>query len=615
MRNRGHMCASCIGSDEAHHKKHLEICEQLRLVYEINNEDPLLLPTVDGPRDQREDGNDHDDTRPPDTNDGSRSSCADRLSVTKKQRKDAKKLTKAASRPKVIMHDEIEYIGSILHLPPRAIGIEGPDNIDEVEEMEKHLRYNANVYTTGIKRSVLTSFANIRDADLDFEQEMDRILNHLKVTDLMKRNTKNRGLRGKSLKTFENLVVNLKLKIVEDLVIVKRDQMETRMRRAGYLRYANRTSFSVVEDRYTAKDWKTGERIVPPETEATTQTVVVTNFIHNTFTKGDWNENTPVFTDGEPDLRHLRCSHKKAGSDGKVEDVSPISTSPVLKQVKLKPSQPRLTLSIVTNSLEPSIPQPVHALRSSLKSLPPFSPRTPQWMVVSQHPRENAWFKTPGLPERVQLTRVSPHTRLAEQEIIGPPALQKTVNKMVQLTVQPVSGAPEVHPVEEAFKHSPTKKLHEVIKDSEHSPVSQKKVKKKAREAKRKEKKQAAQQVEAIELLEGGDNDEVEEADQQMAAQIPSINNYKHVCILSPSISHLRNFEELLTSVVETTEEDFYSKDSTTATKTTFQFPLPPTPPLSIQDFPISSLSVSLDFTAMAPSPPPVVTKNNKQVH
>jgi hypothetical protein len=512
------------------------------------------------------------------------------------------------------MYDEIEYIGSILHLPPRAISIDGPDNIDEVEEMEKHLRYNANVYTREVKRSVLASFANIRDADLDFEQEMDHILNHLKVTDLMKRNTKNRGLRGKALKTFENLVANLKLMIVEDLVIVKRDQMETRMRRAGYLRYANRTSFAVVEDRYTAKDWKTGERIVLPGTEATTQTAVVTNFIHNTFTKGDQNENMPVFTDGEPDLRHLRCSHKKAGSGGKVEDVSPIGTSPVLKQVKLKPSQPRLTLSVVTNSLKPSMPQPVHALLSSLESLPPFSPRTPQWMVVSRPPRENAWFKAPGLPEQVHVTRVSPHTRLAEQEVIGSPALQKTVNKMAQLSVQPVSRAPEVHPVEEAFKHSRTKKLHGVTKDPEHSPVSQKKVKKRAREAKRKE-KQAAQQIEAIELLEGGDNDKVEEADQQMAAQIPSINNDKHVCIISRSISHLHNFEEFLTSVIETTEEDFYGKDSPTATKTTFQFPLPPTPPLSIQDFPISSLSVSLDLTARAPSPPPAITKNSKQVH
>jgi hypothetical protein len=240
------MCAACVGGDKAHHKRHLDICEQLRLVYELNGEYPSLIPAVEGPRD-------HDNAKPTDADDQSRNSSVDSLPITKKMRKDARKLSKAAGRSKVITYDEIEYVGSILHLLSSTVGADGPDNMTEVEKIEKHLRYNANVYTKGVKRSVLSNFANIPDAGLDFEHEMDRILDDLKVTDLLKRNTNNRGLQGKDLKNFESPFASLKTMIVEDLVMVKQDEMETRMRRADYLRYANRTSFAIIEDRYQIK--------------------------------------------------------------------------------------------------------------------------------------------------------------------------------------------------------------------------------------------------------------------------------------------------------------------------------------------------------------------------
>jgi hypothetical protein len=416
------------------------------------------------------------------------------------------------------------------------------------------------------------------------------------------------------MKTFESLVVNLKTMVIEDLVLVKRDEMETRMRRAGYLRYANRTSFAIVEDRYTAKDWKTGERIILPDPEATPQTPVEKSFIHDTLTEMDRKENTPASTNSGPDLRHLACSHKKIGSGGKVEDVLPTGTSPLLKQIKPRPSQPRLTLSIVANSSKLSTPRPVPTLLSSFASLPPSFPCAPQWMVDSQPPRQNIWFKTPGLAEQPHLIQVSPHKLPAEQKTIEPPALQKEIKKVVHVVVQPVSRAPAVHSVE-VPEHSPVKKLLEVTKDTEHPPASQKKTKKKVREARRKEKKHAAQQAEAIEEPEGEDNNGVEKVDQQMAAQLTLTNNTKDVCILSGSIPYLCKSEDFRVSVVGRAEEDFHGDGSPTATKTTFQFPFPPTPPLSIHDFPMSFWSASLGITAMASPPPPAVTKNGKQVH
>jgi hypothetical protein len=40
------------------------------------------------------------------------------------------------------------------------------------------------------------------------------------------------------------------------------------MRRAGYLRYTSKTAYGIVEDRYTDKDWKTGERITFSSSES-----------------------------------------------------------------------------------------------------------------------------------------------------------------------------------------------------------------------------------------------------------------------------------------------------------------------------------------------------------
>ena len=149
---------------------------------------------------------------------------------------------------------------SVLHSADGVTSGDGasPANLDEMQLIEEHLRYNANVYSScrDLKR-----FAKIPDVDVDFEAELERVLDTFRITELVKRNLRNRGLQGKELKNFETLVGSFKNAVVEDLVLVKKDVMEIRMRRAGYLRYTNKTAYGIVEDRYTEKDWKTGERI------------------------------------------------------------------------------------------------------------------------------------------------------------------------------------------------------------------------------------------------------------------------------------------------------------------------------------------------------------------
>lgn len=258
MRLRGHTCHYCHTIDEAHHRRHKQIAEQLRGVYESCELDWTIVPSESEERGRARayqlglDGSGEPDGT---------SMLED--TPSKREKKDAKCLARAASRSRVITGVEIAYVDSIIHSfegLSDADGYGSPRNPEEIEEMERHLRYNAHVYNFGNRRD-LRKFAELPEVDdLDFELEMERILDTFRITELVKRNTRNRGLRGKELKTFQTLVEDFKKAVVEDLVLVKKDLLEIRMRRAGYLRYTNKTAHAIVEDRYLEKDWKTGEK-------------------------------------------------------------------------------------------------------------------------------------------------------------------------------------------------------------------------------------------------------------------------------------------------------------------------------------------------------------------
>lgn len=104
---------------------------------------------------------------------------------------------------------------------------------------------------------------------------MDRILDVFRIIELLKRNTNTRGLQGKELRKFLTLVDGFKRAVVEDIVLVKKDTAEVRMRRAGYLRYIHRTSYDILEDRYSDKNWKTGEKITPGASSSSSFEMIV----------------------------------------------------------------------------------------------------------------------------------------------------------------------------------------------------------------------------------------------------------------------------------------------------------------------------------------------------
>lgn len=259
MRLRSHTCHYCRTIDEAHHRRHKKIAEGIRDVYEsCGLEDWTIIPSEPEER-GRTRGQDPSSDRCDDTG---RTLSTEDTPASKREKKDAKALARAASRTRVISQEEIAHVESVLH---SAEGFsnsnsDGPRNTEEMEEIERHLKYNAHVYNSQPDRRELKRYARLPDVDVDFDAEMERIFEAFRVTELLKKNTRNRGLQGKELKTFQALVEELKKAVVDDLVLVKRDALETRMRRAGYLRYTNKTAHNIIEDRYTDKDWKTGEK-------------------------------------------------------------------------------------------------------------------------------------------------------------------------------------------------------------------------------------------------------------------------------------------------------------------------------------------------------------------
>lgn len=329
MRNRGHTCDMCIQIDEHHYKRHLEICQQIRTIYELCGEDWPIIPEDEDRRGRSRSGS-------PDEFESDSRSPPPGAPLKKKDKKELKRQVRAASRTKVITQEDIKYLESVLHPAASSTDTNNPNNSEEIEEIERHLKYNAKCYNYGQKRSDIQQFAHITGADIDFENEIGRILEVLRVADLLNRNDRNRGMQNKELAKFKTLVSAFKDCIITDLVQAKRDELEIRMRRAAFLRYTNRSTYEAVTDRYIDKDWKTGEKYLSTGSGSVTSdslTAVegdVSGQDDITEIKDMRDISTPTLSDA--DRRHFERDHKKIGRDGQVEDIPAIKeTRPTQK--------------------------------------------------------------------------------------------------------------------------------------------------------------------------------------------------------------------------------------------------------------------------------------------
>ena len=155
------------------------------------------------------------------------------------------------------------------------------------------------------------------------------------------------------------------------------------MRRAGYLRYTNKTAHSIVEDRYADKDWKTGERlssntsdssgIVSPAEEVSSPYRYVstesmspvllslsyssifhlgtnhTDNIHSTPSKSL--PLPPTTPTQSPDLRHLEKTHLRVnGDDGLGQKVIEPYHAPLLPMsAERSKKKPAVQLRVVSH--------------------------------------------------------------------------------------------------------------------------------------------------------------------------------------------------------------------------------------------------------------------------
>jgi hypothetical protein len=182
--------------------------------------------------------------------------------TSKRERKKRKCLAKAASRPPVVTQDEIQYIESVIHTSSVSSTNHVPSELEEVEGIERQLRCDTHSRNDQTTRKASQSSNGSHDATLGLSAELERIFNELRVAELIKRNDRNRGLRGKELRIFNALVEAFQSRIIDDLVLVEKDRLEIEMRRAGYIRYTTKTSHNILEDRYKERDRRTGQRIM-----------------------------------------------------------------------------------------------------------------------------------------------------------------------------------------------------------------------------------------------------------------------------------------------------------------------------------------------------------------
>ena len=83
----------------------------------------------------------------------------------------------------------------------------------------------------------------------------------LRVSELISGNGRGSGLTKKELRGFEVLVELFKRSATKDVLQVKKEDLEMRIRRAGYLRFVNRQNCEVMLKHHKKVDWKTGEKI------------------------------------------------------------------------------------------------------------------------------------------------------------------------------------------------------------------------------------------------------------------------------------------------------------------------------------------------------------------
>jgi hypothetical protein len=219
----------CIGSDEQRYNRYKGIAELVKDLRTFNDEQSLSSPHT--PSFSKFDHA---------VLDGS---------VSKKDRKEAKKQAKASDRVRTIRAKDIERIGMILH--PEKSGDEEIEHALLVDKsIQNNMYYHPGTSNSREERQVFIGHERRCKAELKVtDAEIDRIMTELKIHDIS----------HVKCKKERALVGRLHEKIVEDLKHDHGEARDTMMRKAGFWRWANRKTYNRLAANGRTWDYENGE--------------------------------------------------------------------------------------------------------------------------------------------------------------------------------------------------------------------------------------------------------------------------------------------------------------------------------------------------------------------
>jgi hypothetical protein len=172
--------------------------------------------------------------------------------TTKKDRKEAKRVAKAAERAPLITADDIERVAHILH-PKEPVD----------EEFEKALLMDKSIENNIFYHPGTANSYEMRDRIIRQERSgrfklklSDKELDHI-IAELLP----DTG-RSKSKKE-RDLIARLRKMVEEDLTHDHGEEQQTMMRKASFWRWANREAYNRLAANGRIWDWKNGEALAP----------------------------------------------------------------------------------------------------------------------------------------------------------------------------------------------------------------------------------------------------------------------------------------------------------------------------------------------------------------
>lgn len=245
----GHACACfiCRASDEAHIARHREILVLLKQIEEAGHITHTLI------KEEKDGSSQSSDPNPAQTKTPKR----------KKSKKAAKKLAKAAARPKITLSADLVHLDKLLH-PGKQVGFVAFDTLLQAE---------ANLMNRNA--SPTTDFINSTDASWSPADpgKIPRVVRE-KVLAQLDPELIARILDALGVPNTRSVVIPKKVTIIisaleksikEDLATVQIEDMGTRIRTLGFLKYAKNSTYNTIVKRNEFRDWRTGEILRPDQ--------------------------------------------------------------------------------------------------------------------------------------------------------------------------------------------------------------------------------------------------------------------------------------------------------------------------------------------------------------